>query len=191
VGEIRDLETIEIAVKASLTGHLVLSTLHTNDSAQAILRMVDMGVDPFMVASAVLLFSAQRLTRKLCPDCKLPVDPLPKTAKMREIGFTEEEIDKLQKGDAAIYRTVGCKRCGESGYRGRFALLETLPVTDDIRRMVVDGANVLDIKKQSIKNGMVTVRRAGILNVLRGLTSIEEVLHTSLADFQEARDISE
>lgn len=184
VGEIRDLETIEIAVKAALTGHLVLSTLHTNDSAQAILRMVDMGVDPFMVASAVLLFSAQRLARKLCPDCKLPVDPLPNEEKLVEIGFTAEEIEKMQKGDAPIYRTVGCKRCGDSGYRGRFALLETLPVTDEIRRMVVDGASVIDIKKRAMKDGMVTVRRAGILNVLRGITSIEEVLHTSLADFR-------
>ncbi len=187
IGEIRDLETIEIAVKASLTGHLVLSTLHTNDSAQAILRMVDMGVDPFMVASAVLLFSAQRLGRKLCPDCKLPVDTLPSVEKMREIGFTEKEIDSLQSGDSVIYRTVGCKRCGDSGYRGRFAILETLPITDDIRRMIVDGTSVIDIKKQAIDNGMITVRRAGLLNVLRGVTSIEEVLHTSLADFHRAR----
>jgi type IV pilus assembly protein PilB len=187
VGEIRDLETIEIAVKAALTGHLVLSTLHTNDSAQAILRMVDMGVDPFMVASAVLLFSAQRLTRRLCPDCKLPVDPLPKVRKLQEIGFTEEEIEQLRSGETAMYRTVGCKRCGDSGYRGRFALLETLPVTDDIRKLIIDGASVIEVKRHSMANGMVTVRRAGILNVLRGHTSIEEVLHTSLADFQGAR----
>jgi type IV pilus assembly protein PilB len=187
VGEIRDLETIEIAVKAALTGHLVLSTLHTNDSAQAILRMVDMGVDPFMVASAVLMFAAQRLTRKLCPDCKLPVDPLPKAEKLREIGFTEKEIDSLYSDNAVIYRAVGCKRCGDSGYRGRMALLETLPLTDDIKRMIVDGASVIDIKRQAMNNGMVTVRRAGILNVLRGLTSIEEVLHTSLADFHAAK----
>jgi type IV pilus assembly protein PilB len=187
VGEIRDLETIEIAVKAALTGHLVLSTLHTNDSAQAILRMVDMGVDPFMVASAVLLFSAQRLARKLCPDCKLPMSPPPTPEKLKEIGFTDEEIQKVQSGEVPIYRTVGCQRCGDSGYRGRFALLETMPVTDEVRRMIVDGASVIEIKRYAIGNGMVTVRRAGILNVLRGLTSIEEVLHTSLADFHEGR----
>jgi type IV pilus assembly protein PilB len=188
IGEIRDLETIEIAVKASLTGHLVLSTLHTNDSAQAILRMVDMGVDPFMVASAVLLFSAQRLTRRLCPDCKLPISPLPKVEKLREIGFTNEEIQQLQDGETIMFRATGCKRCGDSGYRGRFALLETLPVNDDVRRMIIDGASVIEIKRHAMSTGMVTVRRAGILNVLRGFTSIEEVLHTSLADFREAKE---
>lgn len=188
VGEIRDLETIEIAVKASLTGHLVLSTLHTNDSAQAILRMVDMGVDPFMVASAVLLFAAQRLSRKLCADCKMPVDPPPNKGKLIALGFTKKEADAITKGDEVIYRAVGCKRCGDSGYRGRFALLETLPVTDTIRRMIVDGASVIDIKRQAVRDGMVTVRRAGLLNSLRGITSIEEVLHTSLTDFQEEEE---
>jgi len=191
VGEIRDLETIEIAVKAALTGHLVLSTLHTNDAAQAILRMVDMGVDPFMVASAVLMFAAQRLTRKLCVDCKMPVDPLPKMEKLEEIGFDKKEIQDLISGDAMIYRAVGCKRCGDSGYRGRMALVETLPLTDDIKRMIVDGASVIDIKRQAMNNGMITVRRAGIMNILRGLTSIEEILHTSLADFHAVKAAEE
>ena len=144
--------------------------------------MVDMGVDPFMVASAVLLFAAQRLTRKLCPDCKMILDPIPKTERLKEIGFKNDEIKKLESGESVIYRATGCKRCGESGYRGRMALLETLPVTDDIRRLIVDGASILDIKKRAIDDGMITVRRAGILNVLRGITSIEEVLSTSMAD---------
>jgi type IV pilus assembly protein PilB len=181
VGEIRDLETVDIAVKAALTGHLVLSTLHTNDSPQAILRMIDMGVDPFMISAAILIFSAQRLARKICPDCKVPLDHLPPVSKMQEIGFTSEEIANKP----TIYKAVGCSKCNGSGYRGRFALLETLPVTDDIRRMIIDGASVLDIKRKAIENGMITVRRAGLLNVMRGITSLEEVLNVSLADFQE------
>jgi type IV pilus assembly protein PilB len=181
IGEIRDLETVDIAVKAALTGHLVLSTLHTNDSPQAILRMIDMGVDPFMISAAILMFSAQRLARKLCPDCKAPLDHLPPEEKLLEIGFTPEEIS----AKLTIHKAVGCSKCGGTGYKGRFALLETLPVTDDVRRMIIDGASVVDIKRKAIENGMVTVRRAGLLNVIRGITSLEEVLNASLADFQE------
>jgi type IV pilus assembly protein PilB len=181
VGEIRDLETVDIAVKAALTGHLVLSTLHTNDSPQAILRMIDMGVDPFMISASILMFSAQRLARKLCPDCKAPLDILPPESKMQEMGFNPEEIASKP----TIYKAVGCSKCGGSGYKGRFALLETLPVTDDVRRMIIDGASVIEIKKKAIENGMITVRRAGLLNVQRGITSLEEVLNVSLADFQE------
>ncbi len=181
VGEIRDMETMDIAVKAALTGHLVLTTLHTNDSSQAILRMVDMGVDPFMVSAATLLFSAQRLARKLCPYCKKPVDELPPRDELLHAGFTEEELDSP---DFKMYQKVGCKRCGGVGYKGRFALLETLVVTDAIRRMIVDGATTSDIKKHAIEHqGMVTVRRAGLLNVMRGLTTFEEVLSVSLPDF--------
>ncbi|RKY16727.1 MAG: type II secretion system protein GspE [Planctomycetota bacterium] len=180
VGEIRDMETMDIAVKAALTGHLVLSTLHTNDSSQAILRMVDMGVDPFMVSAAVLLFSAQRLARKLCPHCKQPVDPLPPKDQLLRVGFTEEEVENP---NLKMYKPVGCSRCGNTGYRGRFALLETLVVTDPIKRMIVDGVSVQEIKKYAIqKQGMVTVRRAGLMKVMRGETSLEEVLAVSLAD---------
>lgn len=180
VGEIRDMETMDIAVKAALTGHLVLTTLHTNDSSQAILRMVDMGVDPFMVSAAVLLFSAQRLARRLCPHCKRRVDPIPPKDQLLRVGFKEEEIESP---DFRMYKAVGCSRCGHSGYRGRFALLETLVVTDEIKRMIVDGVSVQEIKKYAIsKQGMVTVRRAGLMKVMRGETSLEEVLAVSLAD---------
>ena len=180
VGEIRDMETMDIAVKAALTGHLVLSTLHTNDSSQAILRMVDMGVDPFMVSAAVLLFSAQRLARRLCPHCKQRVDPLPPKDQLLRVGFTEEEVEDPK---FKMYKAVGCSRCGQTGYRGRFALLETLVVTDPIKRMIVDGVSVQEIKKYAIqKQGMVTVRRAGLMKVMRGETSLEEVLAVSLAD---------
>lgn len=179
VGEIRDMETMDIAVKAALTGHLVLTTLHTNDSAQAILRMVDMGVDPFMVSAATLLFSAQRLARKLCPYCKQKVEPLPPKEELLRVGFKEEELENL-----TIYKAAGCSRCGDTGYRGRFALLETLVVTDELQRMIVDGVAVAEIKKYAIeKQGMVTVRRAGLMKVMRGETSLEEILSVSLPDF--------
>ncbi|MCX7702859.1 MAG: ATPase, T2SS/T4P/T4SS family [Planctomycetota bacterium] len=179
VGEIRDMETMDIAVKAALTGHLVLTTLHTNDSTQAILRMVDMGVDPFMVSAATLLFSAQRLARKLCPYCKQKLEPLPPKEELLRVGFKESELENL-----TIYKPVGCNRCGDTGYKGRMALLETLVVNDEIERMIVDGASVADIKRTAIeKYGMITVRRAGLLKVMAGLTSLEEVLSVSLPDF--------
>jgi type IV pilus assembly protein PilB len=179
VGEIRDMETMDIAVKAALTGHLVLTTLHTNDAAQAILRMVDMGVDPFMVAAATLLFSAQRLARKLCPYCKQKVERLPPKEELLRVGFKESELENL-----TIFKATGCNRCNDTGYKGRMALLETLVVNDEIERMIVDGASVADIKKTAIeKYGMITVRRAGLLKVMAGLTSLEEVLSVSLPDF--------
>ncbi|MFH1422479.1 MAG: ATPase, T2SS/T4P/T4SS family [Planctomycetota bacterium] len=180
IGEIRDTETLDIAVKAALTGHLVLSTLHTNDSPQAVLRMADMGVDPFMIASSVLILSAQRLTRKLCQDCKLEAE-LPNEEKMLDIEFLPAEIASKP----VVYKPGGCTKCGSSGYKGRFALLETLPLTDGIKRLIIDGASVMDIKKKAIEEGMITVRRAGLLNVIKGMTSIEEVLNSSTADFQE------
>ncbi|MFH1998949.1 MAG: ATPase, T2SS/T4P/T4SS family, partial [Planctomycetota bacterium] len=174
IGEIRDAETIEIAVKAALTGHLVLSTLHTNDAASTITRMIDMGLDPFMVASSVLMVAAQRLARVLCPACKERIDaPL---ERLLDIGFTEEEAKS-----AEIYRAVGCSRCSQ-GYKGRFALLETLRLTDALKRMIIDGKSAVDIKKLGAQQGMLTLRRCGILNVMRGKTSIEELLRVTMAD---------
>ncbi|RKY27752.1 MAG: type II secretion system protein GspE [Planctomycetota bacterium] len=174
VGEIRDTETVDIAVKAALTGHLVLSTLHTNDAASAITRMVDMGVDPFLVASSVLLVSAQRLARKLCPLCREEVK-VPKE-RLLSIGVKPEEIK-----DAKFYRARGCNRCAE-GYRGRFALLETLPVDDNIRKMIINGSNQIEIKEYAVSRGMITLRRAGLLNAMRGNTSLEEVLRVTVSD---------
>jgi type IV pilus assembly protein PilB len=174
VGEIRDTETVDIAVKAALTGHLVLSTLHTNDAASAVTRMIDMGVDPFLVASSVLLVSAQRLARKLCTMCREEIQ-VPEE-RLRAYGLSPEDI----KG-AKIYRPRGCNRCAE-GYRGRFALLETLPVDDTLRNMIIKGANQIEIKQHAVKNGMITLRHCGLLNALRGFTSIEEVLRVTIAD---------
>jgi len=174
IGEIRDTETVEIAVKAALTGHLVLSTLHTNDAAGAVTRMIDMGVDPFLVASSILLVSAQRLVRRLCPLCKEEAT-YPKERLMK-IGIKPEEL-----GDAVLYKAHGCNRCVE-GYKGRFALLETLPVEDDLRKMILEGATQVDIKRYAIEKGMISLRRCGLLNTLRGNTSIEEVLRVTATD---------
>jgi type IV pilus assembly protein PilB len=174
IGEIRDAETVEIAVKAALTGHLVLSTLHTNDAAGAVTRMLDMGVDPFLVASSILLVSAQRLVRRLCPLCKEEAG-YPKE-RLIQIGIKPEECK-----DAVFYKAHGCNRCVE-GYKGRFALLETLPVDEDLRKMILEGATQVDIKRYAIEKGMISLRRCGLLNALRGNTSIEEVLRVTATD---------
>lgn len=175
IGEIRDSETIEIAVKAALTGHLVLSTLHTNDAPSTITRMVDMGVDPFMVASSTLLVSAQRLCRRLCPNCKEPVSA--PAERLLSIGFTEDEVN----ANPVLFTGKGCSRC-TGGYSGRFAILETLPISDDIKRIIIEGGSALDIRNQALENGMITLRRCAILNALRGNTSIEEVLRVTITD---------
>lgn len=176
LGEIRDKETLEIAVKAALTGHLVLSTLHTNDAASTITRMVDMGMDPFMVASASLLICAQRLARKLCSYCKQPAE-FSKDVYLR-LGLTEED---LESDDLQLCKPVGCNRC-TNGYKGRFALLETMRLTDSLKRMIVESANLQDIKGQALSEGMLTLRRCGLNNYMRGLTSLEEVERCTMAD---------
>ncbi len=175
LGEIRDQETLEIAVKAALTGHQVLSTLHTNDAPSTITRMVDMGMDPFMVASSTLVICAQRLGRKLCANCKKRVD-LPKETLLR-LGYTEDEVV----GPLELYEPVGCPRCN-GGYKGRFALLETMRMSEPIKRMVVERAHISDVKKQALTEGMLTLRRCGLLNAARGKTSLQEVEATTMAD---------
>jgi type IV pilus assembly protein PilB len=175
IGEIRDTETIDIAVKAALTGHLVLSTLHTNDAASTLTRMGDMGVDPFMIASATLLVSAQRLMRRLCQNCREPYQPPPE--RLAKVGYLAAEIESKP----TVYRARGCARCTQ-GYAGRFAILETLPISEDIKRMIVDGHSSIEIRSRAIDEGMITLRRAGLLNALRGKTSIEEVLRVTLSE---------
>ena len=177
LGEIRDKETIEIATKAALTGHLVLSTLHTNDAPSTITRMVDMGLDPFMVASSTLVICAQRLAKRLCSVCKEPYE-IPKE-RLIELGLEESDFEKEE---VHTHRPKGCGKCA-NGYKGRFALLETLRLTEPIKRLVIDGASVMELKKYAIQEeGMVTLRRAGLLNALRGVTSVEEVLRCTMAD---------
>ena len=176
IGEIRDLETVEIAIKAALTGHLVFSTLHTNDAPSTITRMVDMGVDPFLVASATQCIAAQRLARRLCEECKKPMENPPPPERLLSLGFEESDLEGLQ-----LFVANGCPRCS-GGYKGRFALLETVIVNDEIARIVVSGGSALDIKEAALKLGMVTLRRCGIMNVTRGKTSIEEVLRVTMTD---------
>lgn len=176
IGEIRDKETIEIAIKAALTGHLVLSTLHTNDAASTISRMIDMGVDPFMVASATLLVSAQRLARRLCKYCKAPVEKVP-PSRLLEIGCTPEESETGE-----MFRPVGCPRC-KSGYSGRFALLETMPMDEEVKRMIIQGKSAQEVKNKCVTEfEMITLRRCAVLNALRGVTSVEEVLRVTMPD---------
>jgi type IV pilus assembly protein PilB len=178
LGEIRDGETLEIAVKAALTGHLVLSTLHTNDAPSTITRMVDMGCDPFMVASSTLLICAQRLGRRLCTNCKKPAD-IPKKALLK-LGFTEADFEDPDI-PMTLFEPVGCPRCN-NGYKGRFALLETMRMTEAVKRMVVDRAHLADIKTQALKEGMLTLRRCGLLNASRGMTSLQEIEAQTMAD---------
>ena len=175
VGEIRDGETADIAIKAALTGHLVLSTLHTNDAPSTITRLTDMGVDAFLVASSVNVVSAQRLCRRLCGECKEQVKVPP--ARMLEMGFREEEIE-----GATIHKPVGCLRCNQVGYRGRFALLETVPVTNEVKKAVIQGRSAVDIKQLALEQGMISLRRCGLLNAMRGNTSLEEVHNVTMAD---------
>jgi type IV pilus assembly protein PilB len=175
LGEIRDQETLEIAVKAALTGHQVLSTLHTNDAPSTVTRMIDMGMDPFMVASSTLLIAAQRLARKLCGNCKRRIE-LPKDALLR-LGYLESDLA----APLELYEPVGCPRCN-NGYKGRFALLETMRMSEPVKRLVVERAHLTDIKKQALSEGMLTLRRCGLLNAARGKTSLQEIEATTMAD---------
>jgi type IV pilus assembly protein PilB len=168
VGEIRDFETAEIAVKASLTGHLVLSTLHTNDAPSTISRLMNMGIEPFLVASSVNLICAQRLVRRLCTQCKGD-HPHPAQA-LVDAGFTPEEAQKVvpQKG-------AGCERCNGSGYKGRVGLYEVMEITDELRELILVGASALELRRKAVDEGMITLRRSGLQKVMEGVTTIEEV----------------
>ncbi len=176
VGEIRDTETADIAIKAALTGHLVLSTLHTNDAPSTITRLMDMGVDPFMVSSSLLCIGAQRLARKICESCRKPLE-LPEK-ELLSIGFKPEEIPGMKLFQA---HPDGCPRCS-GGYKGRFAILETLYLDEQLKRMIVERRSVHDLKNEAVRQGMLTLRRVGLLNAMRGRTSLEEILRTTLED---------
>ena len=175
VGEIRDFETAEIAVKAALTGHLVLSTLHTNDAPQTVNRLLNMGVEPFLVASSVNLILAQRLARKVCPQCKTEIEP-PVEA-LRELGVKMEEI-----GAFPVYEGKGCNLCSNTGFKGRVALYEVMPMTDEVRELVLAGASAMEIKREAVRLGMDTLRMAGISKLKEGVTTINEVARTTMAD---------
>jgi type IV pilus assembly protein PilB len=175
VGEIRDFETAEIAVKAALTGHLVLSTLHTNDAPSTVSRLLNMGVEPFLVTASVNLVLAQRLARKICNDCKEPAEK--HAEPLLKMGMTEPQVHM-----ATIYRGRGCKNCGDTGYRGRIALYEVMPFGDELKELVLQGASATEIKAEMIRKGVASLRIAGINKILEGVTTPEEILRTTVDD---------
>ncbi|KAA0259305.1 type IV-A pilus assembly ATPase PilB [Deferribacter autotrophicus] len=175
VGEIRDYETAEIAIKAALTGHLVLSTLHTNDAPSTVNRLLNMGIEPFLVASSTILILAQRLARKICPNCKEEIK-LPKEA-LLSVGFRKDEI-----GTFKIMKGKGCENCSGTGYKGRVALYEVMELSENIRELILRGANATEIKKMAVEEGMMTLRRSGLEKVKKGITTIEEVVRVTFAD---------
>jgi type IV pilus assembly protein PilB len=175
VGEIRDFETAEIGIKAALTGHLVLSTLHTNDAPSTISRLLNMGIEPFLVTASVNLILAQRLVRKNCTQC-LTDDPQPPKV-LLDAGFTEDEIGQLK-----LRKGRGCRECSNTGYRGRIALYEVMPFAEDLKELVLQGASTAELKAQAVRGGMTSLRRSGLNKAKEGMSSIEEILHVTAMD---------
>jgi type IV pilus assembly protein PilB len=173
VGEIRDFETAEIAVKAALTGHLVLSTLHTNDAPSTINRLMNMGIEPYLVATSVHLICAQRLVRRLCKECKEEIH-MPLQA-LTEIGYTPEEAAKLK-----LYKGRGCPVCNNTGYKGRVGLYEVMEISDELREMILCGASSLELKNKSLEHGMISLRKSGLRKIRDGLTTVEEVVRETV-----------
>jgi type IV pilus assembly protein PilB len=173
VGEIRDFETAEIAVKAALTGHLVLSTLHTNDAPSTISRLMNMGIEPFLVATSVNLICAQRLVRKICGNCKEPLDVPPQA--MLDAGYSQEEAATTK-----ISVGKGCGTCNKTGYKGRVGLYEVMEINDELRELILVGASALELKKKAIDQGMLTLRRSGLTKAAAGLTTLEEVIRETV-----------
>ncbi len=173
VGEIRDFETAEIAIKAALTGHLVLSTLHTNDAPSTISRLMNMGIEPFLVATSVHLIAAQRLARRICAECKVEDHVTPQV--LIDAGYTPEEAKSVK-----VFKGQGCATCGNKGYKGRLGLYEVLEISDDLRELILVGASALEIKKKAIEQGMISLRRSGLIKVAAGLTTLEEVIRESV-----------
>jgi type IV pilus assembly protein PilB len=173
VGEIRDFETAEIGVKAALTGHLVLSTLHTNDAPSTISRLMNMGIEPFLVATSVNLICAQRLVRRICSNCKEPLE-IPEQA-LVDAGYRPDEIKST-----TVYHGKGCATCNKNGYKGRVGLYEVMEVTDELRELILVGASALELRKKALDLGMITLRRSGLIKAAAGLTTLEEVLRETV-----------
>jgi type IV pilus assembly protein PilB len=169
VGEIRDLETADIAIKAAQTGHLVLSTLHTNDAPSTLMRMRNMGIAPFNIASSVILITAQRLARRLCPQCKVPID-IPRQT-LLEAGFAEDDLD----GSWTSYKAVGCSACN-NGYKGRVGIYEVMPISEEIQRIILADGSALEIAGQARREGVRSLRESGLHKVRLGVTSLEEIV---------------
>jgi len=174
VGEIRDFETAEIAIKAALTGHLVLSTLHTNDAPSTINRLMNMGIEPFLVATATQLIAAQRLVRRICSQCKETVEMTPQA--LTNLGYRKDEVG----GGFPVYKGRGCEKCNNTGYKGRVGLVEVMVIDDDIRDLILSGGTAIDIKRKAMENGMVTLRRSGLVKIKDGVTTVEEVVRETV-----------
>jgi len=173
VGEIRDFETAEIAVKAALTGHLVLSTLHTNDAPSTVNRLMNMGIEPFLVASSVHLICAQRLVRRVCSNCKEP-DPLPPAA-LVQAGFTQEDANTV-----TPFKGKGCEKCTQTGYKGRVGLYEVMEIAEELRELILVGASGLELRRKAVDEGMITLRASGLRKVKAGVTTVEEVVRETV-----------
>jgi type IV pilus assembly protein PilB len=173
VGEIRDFETAEIAIKAALTGHLVLSTLHTNDAPSTINRLLNMGIEPFLVATSVHLICAQRLVRKICTECKSQYKPTAQT--LADLGLEPEEAKKV-----VVYKGTGCKSCTNTGYQGRLGLYEVMEITEDIQELILVGASARELRRKATEEGMISLRQSGINKIKLGLTTIEEVVRETV-----------
>ncbi len=175
VGEIRDFETAQIAVQAALTGHLVLSTVHTNDAPGTVTRLIDMGIEPFLISSAVILILAQRLVRKICVECREPIKVHPQL--LIDLGVPPDEVKTFP-----VYKGRGCPICNHTGYKGRVGLYEVMPVKEEIKELILSRASTSEIKKEAIRLGMKTLRQSGIIKIRDGLTTIEEVLRSTMDD---------
>ena len=175
VGEIRDFETAEIAVKAALTGHLVLSTLHTNDAPSSVNRLLNMGIEPFLVTSSVNLILAQRLARKICSGCKEPVSVSPQV--LTEIGFPPEEA-----GEVTCYKGAGCMKCSKTGYKGRIAVYEVMPLGDELKEFILNGASAAELKREAMRLGMKTLRQSALTKLKEGVITVEEVVRCTMPD---------
>jgi len=173
VGEIRDFETAEVAIKAALTGHLVLSTLHTNDAPSTINRLMNMGIEPFLVATSVQLIAAQRLVRRICASCKEEVEMGAQA--LMNIGYKKDEVDTFK-----VMKGRGCEKCNNTGYKGRVGLIEVMVIDDDLREMILSGASAIEIKRKAIDNGMISLRRSGLVKIKEGITTIEEVVRETV-----------
>ena len=171
VGEMRDTETAKIAIQSALTGHLVFSTVHTNSAPATITRLIDMGIEPFLVSSTIVGVLAQRLVRRICPDCRKSYQPHPE--QLRELGITEKNFSKIKR---SFYRGEGCEKCRQTGYRGRIGIHELLKITEGLKNTILKSSDSTTIKKQGLKEKMITLRRDGVNKILHGLTTVEEIL---------------
>jgi type IV pilus assembly protein PilB len=173
VGEIRDFETAEIAIKAALTGHLVLSTLHTNDAPSTISRLMNMGIEPFLVATSVQLIAAQRLARRICGSCREEVEVTQQA--LLNLGYKKDEVASVK-----VFKGRGCDKCNNTGYKGRVGLVEVMVIDDEIRELILSGGTSIDIKKKAAEGGMISLRRSGLIKIKEGITTIEEVVRETV-----------